>query len=192
MGSSASSWAVGFLLRFLSHATPSEAFECLNHRHLKYSNNSNPRRHFPRNSPTHFPVTAHYTPHLFVTPATVMVVVDSTPRRPPAERGSIQIPTASAFNICDGLFRMANCLITELPEAELRDVRYVLDTLLTKVDRLLDPGEYDLSLNFGGLTVDAGKPGILHQHSQPLPTFSHPPHLQIFATIRMAKTSAQV
>ena len=52
---------------------------------------------------------------------------------------------------------MANCLITELPAAELRDVRYALDTLLMKVDRLLDPGEDNLSLDFGGLAVDTGK-----------------------------------
>ena len=87
-----------------------------------------------------------------------MVFTDLTSHRPPVERGSVQISTASAFNICDGLFRMANCFITELPDAKLRDLRRVLDTLLTKVNRLLDPSEPDFSLNFEGLALDSGMP----------------------------------
>ena len=85
-----------------------------------------------------------------------MVFTDLTPHRPLTERGFVQIPNASAFNICDGLFRMANCFITELPDAELRGLRHVLDTLLMKVDRLLDPSEPDFSLNFEGLALDSG------------------------------------
>lgn len=85
---------------------------------------------------------------------TAMVITNSKTRRTPANRDTIQLPTASAFNICDGLFKMANCLVVELPEAQLRDIRYALETLVSKVDRLLESGEYDLSLNFDGLTVD--------------------------------------
>lgn len=104
-----------------------------------------------------FPATAFYTLYLPFTSAIAMVVVDSTTRRSPTERDVVQIPTASAHNICDGLFRMVNCFIPELPEAELRDVRNILETLLTKVDRLLDHTECDLSLNFDNLAVNAGK-----------------------------------
>ena len=91
-----------------------------------------------------------------------MVVVHSTMRQPPPDRDTIQLPTTTAFNICSGLFKMANCLVAELPEAQLRDIRYALDTLGAKVDRLLESGEYDLSLNFDDLTVDPGKPSKSH------------------------------
>ena len=91
-----------------------------------------------------------------------MVNVNSTMRRSPTDRDTIQLPTTAAFNICDGLFKMANCLVVGLPEAQLRDVRYALDTLTSKVDRLLESGEYDLSLNFDGLAVDPGESSMLH------------------------------
>ena len=52
---------------------------------------------------------------------------------------------------------MAHCLIVELPEPELRDIRYTLDILLAKTDQILDMAERDLSLNFKGLTIDPGK-----------------------------------
>jgi hypothetical protein len=78
-------------------------------------------------------------------------------RRPPTNQDSVQLPVASALSMCDGLFRMASCLITELPEAELRDVRDVLDSLSLRVDRLLDQAEHDLSLSFDGLAIDPGK-----------------------------------
>lgn len=117
-----------------------------------------------------------------------MVAVGSTTRHPPAEKDVVQISATSAFNICDGLFRMANCFVTELPEAELRDVRYVLNTLLMKVDRLLHPTEeYDLSLNFGGLTVDASKSPRSRLN---IPTLTTP--TQTHAVIQVVKTLAQV
>ena len=52
---------------------------------------------------------------------------------------------------------MAHCLITELPEAELREIRYTIDALLTRTDQLLDMLENDLSLNFDGLNIDPGE-----------------------------------
>lgn len=45
----------------------------------------------------------------------------------------------------------------QLSEPELRDVRYLLDTLLTRADQLLDTVEHDMSLNFTGLSIDPGK-----------------------------------
>lgn len=80
-------------------------------------------------------------------------------RRPSTGRDSIQLTAASSFAICDGLLRMAHCLMIELPEAELRDVRYTLDTLLARADQLLNVAELDvdLSLDFDGLQVNEGK-----------------------------------
>ena len=172
----------------LSHATPSEVPKCLNNHLPKQLNTSNlGQHHSPHLSPTRLPATTSRTPHSFTTSTTAMVV-DSTIRNASPERDSVRISAASAFNICDGLFRMANCFVTELPEAELRDVRYVLNTLLTKVDRLLHPTEeYDLSLNFGGLTVDASKS---LRSTLIFPRSSHPP--QTFAAIQAVRTLAQV
>lgn len=107
---------------------------------------------------------------LFFASATAMVNVNSIMRRSPADRDMVQLPTASAFNICDGLFKMANCLVVGLPEAQLRGVRYALDTLMAKVDRLLESDEYDLSLNFDGLAIDPGKSSKSHPK---LPHRSH-------------------
>ena len=171
---------------FFSHGTSPEAFEYLNHRSPKQSNNSNIVRHFPCPSPTRSP-TAVPSLCYFFTSATAMVVVDSKTRCPPTERDSIQISATSAFNICDGLFGMANCLITELPETELRAVSYVLDALVTRVDRLLDPNDYDLSLKFGDLSVDAGK---FRRSRLVISTFI--PLFQIPDAIRVAKTSARL
>lgn len=53
---------------------------------------------------------------------------------------------------------MAHRLIIELPEAELREIRHTLDTLLTRTDQLLDMVEDDLSLNLDDLNIDPGKP----------------------------------
>ena len=69
----------------------------------------------------------------------------------------IVLSTPSASPICDGLLRMAHCLIVELPEPELRDIHYTLDILLAKTDQILDMAECNLSLNFEGLTIDPGK-----------------------------------
>jgi hypothetical protein len=77
-------------------------------------------------------------------------------RCPSTERDSIQLTATSGFAICDGLLRMAHCLMIELPEAELRDVRYTLDTLLAKADQLLDAADVDFSLNFDSLQVNEG------------------------------------
>lgn len=71
---------------------------------------------------------------------------------------SIALSTSSAFSISDGLLRMAHRLIIELPEAELREIRHTLDTLLTRTDQLLDMVEDDLSLNLDDLNIDPGKP----------------------------------
>ena len=69
----------------------------------------------------------------------------------------IQLPTTSAFSLCDGLLRIAHRLMIELPEPELRDIRYTLDALSTRVDQLLESAELDYSLNFDGLSIDPGK-----------------------------------
>jgi len=52
---------------------------------------------------------------------------------------------------------MAHCFIVQLPEAQLKDVRYTLDVLTMKVDQRLESIEPDLSLNFDGLAIDPGK-----------------------------------
>ena len=147
---------MGFSLGFLSHPAPSETSECQTHHPSKHSNGSHLRQHFSHCSPPPLPAAASYTLSLLLTSAIAMVAVGSTTRHPPAEKDVVQISATSAFNICDGLFRMANCVISELPEAELRDIRKILDTLLAKVDRLLDHAEYDLSLNFDSLAIDRG------------------------------------
>jgi len=76
---------------------------------------------------------------------------------PPAGSSFIQLPTGSAFSLCDGLLRMAHRLIIELPESELKDVRCILDTLSMRVDQLLDSAEIDHSLGLDGLSIDPGK-----------------------------------
>ena len=83
-------------------------------------------------------------------------------RRPSAGTDFIQLPTASTFSLCDGLLRMAHRLMIELPEPELREVRYTLDTLLARVEQLLDSAEVDLSLNFEGLSFDQGESWRFH------------------------------
>ena len=109
------------------------------HKHL---NDKDLRRQFPRLS---------YPPHTLLPPLT-----HSTMRRPPTGRDSINLTAASGFAICEGLLKMAHCLMIELPEAELRDVRYTLGGLLTRADQLLDAAEVDFSLNFDSLHVNEG------------------------------------
>jgi len=70
---------------------------------------------------------------------------------------SIQLSTASGFAVCDGLLRMAHCLMTALPEPELRNIRFTLGALTARADHLLESTEFDLALNFDNLAVDAGK-----------------------------------
>jgi hypothetical protein len=48
-------------------------------------------------------------------------------------------------------------MIVELPEPELRDIRYTLDALLIRTDQVLDMVERDFSLIFNGLRVDPCK-----------------------------------
>jgi hypothetical protein len=82
---------------------------------------------------------------------------------------SVLLSTASATAVCDGLLRMAHCLIVELPEPQLRDIRYTLEALLTRVNERLDSAEFDLSFNIGGLAID---PGNCYK---PRLSFPHPP-----------------
>lgn len=77
--------------------------------------------------------------------------------RLPAGVDSVVLTSSTAFSICDGLLKMAHCLIIELPEPELREVRYTLNSLLTRTDQVLDIVERDYSLNFDGLRIDSGK-----------------------------------
>lgn len=149
--------------RFLSHPAPSEAPECLKRHLSKHSNNGGFER--PRH-PFH-----HLSPCTFSPPQNPM----SNP--PQAASDSILIPTASASAICDGLLRMAHCLILELPEAELRGVRYTLSVLSMRADQLLDSAVRDFALNFDGLAIDPGK------SSRPYPNLSSPARLvQTLAT----------
>ena len=80
-----------------------------------------------------------------------------TMRCPHTERDAVTLSASNAFSISEGLLRMANCLITELPETELREIRYTIDALLTRTDQILDMIEHDLSLNFDGLSIDPGE-----------------------------------
>ena len=73
----------------------------------------------------------------------------------------VQLPTASASSVCDGLLRMAHCLITTLPASELRSVHYTLESLLARTEQLLESAEFDLSLDFDDLVIAPGKPYIL-------------------------------
>ena len=75
-------------------------------------------------------------------------------RHPHADSSSITLPTTNAFAICDGLLKMAHCLINELPEAELTHIRDTVDALLIKTDQRLGVIEQDFSLNFDGLSIN--------------------------------------
>jgi len=77
--------------------------------------------------------------------------------RPQPIRDSILLSTASAYAICDTLLKISNCVITELPEAELRDVRYTVNALSERVNQLLDSAECDVSLHFDGLSINHGR-----------------------------------
>lgn len=81
----------------------------------------------------------------------------SNMRCPHAEQDTVALSASNAFSMSDGLLRMAHCLIIELPEAELREIRCTLDVLLTKTDQMLDMLERDLSLNFDSLNIDPGE-----------------------------------
>lgn len=67
---------------------------------------------------------------------------------------SVVLTSSTAFAVTDGLLRMAHCLIVELPEPELREVRYTLNSLLTRTDQVLDIVERDFSLDFESLRLD--------------------------------------
>jgi hypothetical protein len=69
----------------------------------------------------------------------------------------VTLSSHTAFALCDGLLKMAHCMIVELPEPELRDIRYTLDALLIRTDQVLDMVERDFSLIFNGLRVDPCK-----------------------------------
>ncbi|KAF9785354.1 hypothetical protein BJ322DRAFT_1020895 [Thelephora terrestris] len=66
----------------------------------------------------------------------------------------VVLPNSTAFAMCDGLIRMSHCLIVELPEDELREIRYRLDSLLMKADLALDLMGRKVSLDFKGLAMD--------------------------------------
>jgi len=73
-----------------------------------------------------------------------------------ARMDSVILSNQTAFALCDGLLRMAQCWIIELPETELREIRNVLEGLLVRTDQALDLMEGDISLDFEGLGVDSG------------------------------------
>ena len=75
----------------------------------------------------------------------------------------VQLPTASASSVCDGLLQMAHCLIVTLPASELRGVHYTLESLLARTEQLLESAEFDLSLDFDDLAIAPGEPYILFQ-----------------------------
>ncbi|KAF9784537.1 hypothetical protein BJ322DRAFT_1109257 [Thelephora terrestris] len=75
------------------------------------------------------------------------------PRATEASRAFIGLSTDSAFSMCDGLLRMSHSLMVELPEPELRDIRYLLSVMVARADHLLDAADYDISLNFNGLAI---------------------------------------
>ena len=78
-------------------------------------------------------------------------------RCPGTQQDAVVLSTSNASSICDGLLRMAHCLLIELPERELAETRCTIDALLARADQLLDMAEQDLSLNFDGLSIDAGE-----------------------------------
>jgi hypothetical protein len=65
----------------------------------------------------------------------------------------VVLPNSAAFAMCDGLLHMSHCLIAKLPESDLREVRYMLDSLLTKADLALDLMEREVTLDFEGLNI---------------------------------------
>lgn len=73
----------------------------------------------------------------------------------------VVLPNSTAFAMCDGLIRMSHCLIVELPEDELREIRYRLDSLLMKADLALDLMGRKVSLDFKGLAMDPRKSPVL-------------------------------
>lgn len=52
---------------------------------------------------------------------------------------------------------MTHHLIVTLPTSELTVVRHTLNSLMTRVDELLETADFDLSLNFDGLMVSPGE-----------------------------------
>ena len=97
---------------------------------------------------------------------------------------AVLLSTANATAMADGLLRMAHCLIIELPEPQLQDLRYTLDLLLMRVDQILDAE--DLSLNFDGLTTNPGESFRLRP-DPPLTCFVP----QTFTATRRPKTLAR-
>lgn len=89
----------------------------------------------------------------FLTPPSTFFSFRTMPRQPTMGE-SVVLTNSTAFALCDTLLRMAHCLIIELPEPELRDIRYTLDSLLTRTDQVLDLVERDFALRFNGLNVN--------------------------------------
>ena len=129
------------------------------HEHL---NSKDLEQRFPRVSGVFHPN------HLFFSTTSSPSEPSSTMRHPPTGSDSIQLTVASGFAICDSLLRMAHCLMVELPEAELRSVRYTLEVLSMRANQLLDTAEFDLSLNLDGLAIDQGKSRRPHTNVSPL------------------------
>ena len=75
----------------------------------------------------------------------------------PTRTDFIQLPATVTFSLCNGLLWMAHCLIIELPEPQLRDIRCTLDILSIRADQLLESAELYLSLDFNSLLIDPGK-----------------------------------
>lgn len=71
---------------------------------------------------------------------------------------TVAISSSTASAICDSLLRMAHSLIIELPEPELRETRFTLDSLLMKADRILDLMQDDGSFDLHGLHIGTGEP----------------------------------
>lgn len=107
-----------------------------------------------------FKLGVFHHPLLAATPASLSRPLLTMPRQTTAA-GSIVLSNSTAFVMCDGLLRMSHCLIVELPEPELREIRYILDTLLVKTDLVLDSMERDISFNLEGLSIDSGEPFVL-------------------------------
>ena len=75
---------------------------------------------------------------------------------------AVTISATSAFAVCDGLLRMAHYFMIELPEPDLRAIRYTLEGLSVRADQTLNTFERDLSLNFDALTIDLGESYTYH------------------------------
>ena len=154
---------LGLPPEFFSQEIPLRVFICPSYR-IPYTTSYPPYKYNrPRSkSPLALDSERALCPSSFPPPPT------PTMRHPSTCRDSVQLPTATAFSICDSLLRMTHHLIATLPTPKLTVVRHTLNSLMTRADELLETADFDLSLNFDGLMVSPGESYRFHLGRLPI------------------------